>query len=542
MSKVSGAYPSLSRGVNQQPFEARLDGQHGEQVNMWSDPVNGLGRRRGTTMQDCAPAFSTQAGYHELDEAKQQQLRDYYASYRTIPFVVNNREFVVHYPSAPVPTWLRALPGQHKAGVHVTRKLSGAADSPLGQGAGLAPLLLGDSSNPEGAKTVGAMHKGFAAATQVGRYLLLAPNDSPFTVGEERDIWNFTPRNPAEAATVFNARANATAIQIKAGLPNRKYELSMRVLVGVTWVEKAVSYTTPSSAYSGTLDTSDIPFNDPAYQKRVNDRVNAYNSAVTAWITTAANQTRPSWIAYKLGEACSQDVDISANVLVMAGGAGIGPGGTLYIHNKPPGLRYDNPAITDGGNNESAVVAFRTVESMDALPNSHVNGKIMRVQPRRGDGAFYVKAELTEGWHSTDPLDTSIGSVRWVECSRTAQTPIDSPLLALTVNDSTGAVGMARASTTGASYLAALLGDSTISSLPTFNGRLVGDEDNSPSPKFFNRQITWMGTFQDRLCVAAGNTVDMSEAGNYFNFFRTQTLTVPDSDIRPGQRVRHHSA
>ena len=116
MSKVSGAYPSLSRGVNQQPFEARLDGQHGEQVNMWSDPVNGLGRRRGTTMQDCAPAFYTQAGYHELDEARQQQLRDYYASYRTIPFVVNNREFVVHYPSAPVPSpdgQLQAAP-QHK--------------------------------------------------------------------------------------------------------------------------------------------------------------------------------------------------------------------------------------------------------------------------------------------------------------------------------------------------------------------------------------------------------------------------------------------
>lgn len=39
-----------------------------------------------------------------------------------------------------------------------------------------------------------------------------------------------------------------------------------------------------------------------------------------------------------------------------------------------------------------------------------------------------------------------------------------------------------------------------------------------------------MGMFQDRLCIAAGNTTDMSEVGNYFNFFRTQTLTVPDSD------------
>lgn len=532
MSKVSGAYPSLSRGVNQQPFEARLEGQHGEQVNMWSDPVNGLGRRRGTTMQDCAPAFSAQAGYHELDEARQQQLRDYYASYRTIPFVVNNREFVVHYPSAPVPTWLRALPGQHKAGVHVTRKLSGSADSPLGQGANMEPLLLGDPANPEGAQTMTAMHKGFAAATQVGRYLLLAPNDSPFAVGEERDMWNFVPRNVQEFPTVWTLRANTTTIQIKTGLPNRKYTLSMRVLIGATWVTKEVSYTTPSSAYSGTLDTSDIPYNDPAYQKKVNDRVNAYNSAVTSWITIAANQTRPQYIATQLMSACQQDVDIYSNATAIAGGNGIGANGAIYLQSvgppTGPACRYDSPSLTDGGDNESAVVAFRTVESLDALPNSHVNGKIMQVAPRRGEGAFYVKAVAAEIYGGE--LDTGIGSVRWVECPRTYQSPIAPPFLALTVNDNTGAVGMARATTSGVAYLASMLADSTVNNLPPFNGRQVGDENNSPPPKFFNRQITWMGTFQDRLCVAAGNTVDMSEAGNYFNFFRTQTLTVPDSD------------
>lgn len=68
MSKVSGAYPSLSRGVSQQPFEARLDGQHGEQVNMWSDPVRGLSRRRGTQLQDCKPDNVFGPSYFQLTE------------------------------------------------------------------------------------------------------------------------------------------------------------------------------------------------------------------------------------------------------------------------------------------------------------------------------------------------------------------------------------------------------------------------------------------------------------------------------------------
>ena len=70
MSKVSGAYPSLSRGVNQQPFEARLDGQHGEQVNMWSDPVHGLSRRRGTTRQACYPGNEFGPSYFELSDSQ----------------------------------------------------------------------------------------------------------------------------------------------------------------------------------------------------------------------------------------------------------------------------------------------------------------------------------------------------------------------------------------------------------------------------------------------------------------------------------------
>ena len=107
MSKVSGTYPSLSRGVNQQPFEARLDGQHGEQINMWSDPVQGLTRRRGTILQQSEADNVNGPSYHQFTEAQQKEARDFYASYRTIPYTTDGLELQVHYPSKPMPTWMR---------------------------------------------------------------------------------------------------------------------------------------------------------------------------------------------------------------------------------------------------------------------------------------------------------------------------------------------------------------------------------------------------------------------------------------------------
>ena len=143
-----------------------------------------------------------------------------------------------------------------------------------------------------------------------------------------------------------------------------------------------------------------------------------------------------------------------------------------------------------------------------------------------------MKAVAADG---TDPHSVW-GKARWEECAATTQAAIPNPMLVMAVkNPQTSGltrVGLARGTPGGLAYLASnkVLNDPTVLTLPAFNGRQVGDSDSSPPPRFFGKQVTWMGMFQDRLCVAAGNTIDMSEVGNYFNFFRTQTLTVPDID------------
>ena len=508
MSKVSGTYPSLSRGVNQQPFEARLDGQHGEQVNMWSDPVHGLSRRRGTTLQQCRADNVTGPSYHQLPEYQKQELRDFYASYRTVPYVTDGLELQVHYPTKPQPTWMLGQGAGPSGGIRVTRKIQGAG--PLQPGAAVETVGLGLAGDAAYNATRAAMLKGIAAACQVGRYMLFMPNNTDFAVPAETDAW----ASPANSSW---------AVEIKQGIPNREYSVSY-VADGTSY---RFAYTTPSSAYNGTLTTSDIPASDPEYQKKVNDRVNAYNSAVTAWITVAAMQTRPQYIVDQI-IAAGLPAPLTAGGSVVFGGTGYTVPNMILVYNTNG--RTSSATATDGGDGSNVAVTGNTVASTNALTSAHHYGKIVRIKPERGDASFYVKAVSTDGAsHAT------WGKCRWEECARTTQAPIQSPLLVMAVaNPATGAArtGLSLATTAGMAYLAGaeILNDPSVLSLPSFNGRAVGDVDSSPAPRFFGKQVSWMGMFQDRLCVAAGNTIDMSEVGNYFNFFRTQTLTVPDND------------
>ncbi len=505
MSKVSGTYPSLSRGVSQQPFEARLDGQHGEQVNMWSDPVNGLSRRRGTTMQFCDIDSRFGPSYFQLSGAQQQELREFYASYRTIPYVTDGVELQVHYPTKKHPVWMRDSGPQ--GGIRVTRKIQGATG--IQPGAAVEPVGIGAQDVAQSNITLHGVYSGLATACQVGRYMLFFPNDAPAAYPAEVDSW-------------ASADNGDVAIEVKAGIPNRTYTVTAEIKSPnypagsrVSW-----SYTTPSSAYSGTLDTSDIPANDPEYQKKVNDRVNAYNSAVTAWITTSARQTRPAYIAEQLRdrmEGMAASLDCVAEYATN----------TSFIIVTIKNGALSKFAALDGGSGSDLKVTERTVGSPQDLTSFHKAGHIVQIKPDRGTGSFYVKAVVEGG--------QDYGKVRWEETARTTQSPIPSPFLVMAVKNPQPSpaafrVGLAPGTPAGLEHLAGIIADPTVKQLPGINSRLVGDADSSPPPKFFGKQITWAGMFQDRLCIAAGNTIDMSEVGNYFNFFRTQTMTIPDTD------------
>jgi len=64
----------------------------------------------------------------------------------------------------------------------------------------------------------------------------------------------------------------------------------------------------------------------------------------------------------------------------------------------------------------------------------------------------------------------------------------------------------------------------------TWGDRDIGDEETNPSPSFVNSTISNVFFYRNRLGFLSGETVVLSRAGNYFNFWATTALTVSDDD------------
>lgn len=63
-----------------------------------------------------------------------------------------------------------------------------------------------------------------------------------------------------------------------------------------------------------------------------------------------------------------------------------------------------------------------------------------------------------------------------------------------------------------------------------WNTRDVGDDTTAPVPSFVGKPLNDVFFYRNRLGVLAGQNVVMSEAGRYFNFFRTTVRDLVDSD------------
>lgn len=60
--------------------------------------------------------------------------------------------------------------------------------------------------------------------------------------------------------------------------------------------------------------------------------------------------------------------------------------------------------------------------------------------------------------------------------------------------------------------------------------RTVGDEKTSPPPTFVNKTIQDTFFYQNRLGFMSEDTVILSQAGDYFNFFQGSAIAISDSD------------
>lgn len=484
MAKLSGAYSSLSRGVSQQPSESRLEGQHEAQINMLSDPVYGLSRRRGTVVEHsvlCNVTGSIPEGSATREFFRQTQVHNVVLGTSRLSVITTKHPRILDDPAYASASFVT----QGFLQVFARDATSGDKDT-----GGYTNVIIPPASSTA---VAAALSRGISSVTSVGRYLLLAPNGK-------------TP-----GATNYNSWTESTnksraVVWIRGGAYNREYKLGV-TMGGVTY---QVSYTTPSASYPGTLNTSDIPFSDAEYTKKVNDRVNAYNSAVTAWIGTAGAAIQPSQIAYKLVLA----LDAATPGTLYCGAND----GTVYI--TAPDLQ--NVTASDSGDDTLVRTVYQTVKSIDQLSAYHWPNKITRIQAKPGEPEYYMKA-IPEGDAGV------VGRVRWEET--TAETTYQAfPFLIGTTFPEAGSDILYLAESPAA--LKAGVGGLGvhIAALPELGQRLAGDISTSPVPHWAGKEITHMTTFQDRLVICSNNVVSMSGVGDYFNFYRRSALTVLDDD------------
>jgi hypothetical protein len=452
MSKVSDSYDNVIRGVSEQVPHDRVVGQHWEQDNLISDPVRGLSRRHGSQYHD-RTALSRAINQADRDDASARNEQTLF---------IDGIEYGFHYrPGTAAGSQLYPLIVVNKETRRFMPVVSDTATSAI-------------------------LATGISTMTAAGRYVLVASSNKPvaYTTAD-----TMLPTN------------HLAVVWVRGGANSRTF----KVFVTIGGVTTTYQYTTMTAYYQGVLDTSDIPIFDPPpstpnpqYAKLVNDRVNAYNTAVNQHISAVALDITPSNIAAKLA------------IQMTAGGLSAVADGP-FIKVTAPGAVV---TVDDGGNGDFMRAVSNDITAAELVTPRHWDGKIVKVVPKQANSlAFYLKAESTSGQTG------QFGEVIWRETAGIAVT--------LSWVFAIGAI------VGGTFYIASNSADlSTMTGLtvPGIEPTSSGDLDSSPIPEFFDRTITHMRMFQDRLMIIGGSTVFLSKSGDYFNFFRKSALAVSNDD------------
>lgn len=468
MSKQTGAYESLIKGVSEQVAHQRYPGQHWDQLNMVSDPVRGLARRAGSTMvhERVMPGVSRSA-------ATIQDCRNF----REQSLYLGNLEYSLSFRNKT------RVSGSTMPGLTVFNKSSGVLLP--------ANYLTTDSA------LISSLDLGINSVTSVGKFVLLAAKGKAPTYTTQ-DMVNDN-----------NLIESAAAAWIKGGSYSRTYTLSIKAMSnGQVYTAQ---YTTKASYYPGSLDTSDIPATvpdgsgtkpNPDYQKLVNDRVYAYQTAVNQWIGDAAADIAPANIAQRLLTAL-------AATGAPAAGVDMGRQDSHIVL-----LGVSSITIDDGGDGSQAVAVGRVVSNVADLTTKHYPGKVVKVQPQNGGTkAYYVKAVQKVGTAG------DFQDVTWEESPGVKVTPTFVTLIGCVAN--------------GQFYVAstpALLQSLSGVSVPEWAPSSSGDLDSQALPTFLTGEIHYLRMFQDRLMIVRNGTVFLSRSGDYFNFFRVSALNIQDND------------
>lgn len=581
MAKIQGSYASITKGVSQQQPADRVEGQHGEQVNLISDPVRGLVRRNGFVFKDAE--YAVVAG--SIADAQ----ADSY-SFRCYPFQASQTDYDLLYRTRAVVGG--AIGANHLYGLHCFNKTPRVGQDPSFIPV-VAPSAIDDPVWPD------FLEGGFSAVSGIGRYVLLAGNDI-LPTATNVDAWGAT------------ANQRSAVAWVRGGGYSRTYTVKARR--GTTGITYNASYTTKAAAYQGAFTVDNILSQAPNFQKNSVDILNvktftapetavSFDAATNYFVNGIGNDARRAagtgaifrifqrvagvddltkYIDIKILSLRPSNLGFIADIISVVGGPWSINGTTdvarLYDHDENENYSVDlnnqtsayNEAVNqwtaeaaadivpsniaeqlrlaliaagfpgwlrigshiynddcdylqvgDSSDGDFIVALSNETRAADEVTPIHKVGKIVKVSPKGNEvGAYYLEAfPRTAG--NADTYQT----VTWRESAGVVQTPTLTVAVG-TVENETFYV----ASTPARLRALVLASEAVTLDLLDFSVSAAGDLESNAPPPFYEQPITSIFLFQDRLCFAAGAALALSKTGDYFNFYRSTVLTLPDDD------------
>nr|AKH48808.1 DNA polymerase [uncultured marine virus] len=187
-------------------------------------------------------------------------------------------------------------------------------------------------------------------------------------------------------------------------------------------------------------------------------------------------------------------------------------GNVIYIERTDSGKVF-NIAARGGSTNKAMYALKGNVNDISQLPGQGVNGVLFKVSNSQDSEAddYYVKFETAEG--------DIPGQGSWVETVK--------PGISTEFNGSTMPHVLIRQSD-GTFQFRELSAD--YDEVNSYAAREVGDEDTNPQPTFVGKAISGMTFHMNRLGFLSGDTIVMSQPGDYFNFFVGSAIAISDAD------------
>ena len=179
---------------------------------------------------------------------------------------------------------------------------------------------------------------------------------------------------------------------------------------------------------------------------------------------------------------------------------------------------------------ENYIDSFKdTAQTLASLPVTAKDGMILQVEgaPDSGIDDYYVKFVTTSG-------AGTVGKGTWEECAipslENGLAPDAATMPHLLIKQANGTFVFKKAD--GQNHTSSAGGTPTYDySKFKWGERVAGDTKTSPDPTFIGKTINNMFLFKNRFGILADENIILSEAGEYFNFFRFTVIDLLDTAV-----------